>query len=115
MYIAEHEKMKGLPLGRVKGFNVTLMHDGKVAVQGPSGRVQWAGSPTLASIEAAIRRIPKRHAEAEEAILRHKSELERMEQEINKPFRNEGKLEEARRRLAELQAELESEHDTPDE
>ena len=104
-YYSGYDRSKGLPIAKIKGFEVKILDDGRVSVQGPSGRVQFA-QPSLQSIEAAIKKVKKRHEEAVEALKQHESEIEHFKREVEKPFQLQGKLDSVRKRLIELREAL---------
>lgn len=106
VYYSMMDRSQGLPLAKIKGFNVRLMEDGKITVQGPSGRIQYAQQNTLASIEAAIRRVKKRQEEATQALQQHRDTMQHFERELAKPFQMQGKLDAARKRFLDLKVAL---------
>lgn len=99
--LAEYKGFK-VHLPEYRGYGTTATH---VELEGPSGH-RYTARPSIASIDATLRGIPKRAAEHAETVAGHKSSLASLQANVGKPFKRSDEHAAKIKELKELEADL---------
>lgn len=107
------------PVGEYKGFKIHMPHGGistnamngssvnsRIVLEGPSGQFYPTMSPSLASMDATIRSIPKHSGAKSQIAIQAVKDLETMKSQIGKTYHRESEYSEKKKQLELLDKEL---------
>ena len=115
-----HE-MSAPPVGEYKGFKIHMPPGGistnamamngssnysRIILEGPSGQFYSTMSPSLASMDATIRSIPKHSQSKSQIAIQAVKDLETMKSQIGKTYHREAEYSEKKKQLELLDKEL---------